>query len=392
MSVEPIAGWVSFNPQMTVFVLLFLLALFVAYANGANDNFKGVATLYGANVADYRTAILLATVATFLGCIVSVFLAEELIRAFSGKGLVPDALVASPHFLLAVAAGAGATVILATLLGLPISTTHSLTGALAGGGLMAAGDELNFDVLGSAFFLPLLLSPLISILLTIPLYRIGKSLSARFGITKQGCVCVAPGHFVPVSAFAEANAALAHQAGEQSPFVVIGTAPACMEKYDGSVFGITTQKLIDNVHYLSAAAVSFARGLNDGPKIVGLLLVIEALNLQVSMLAVAVAMAIGGWLNAHKVAITMSKKISRMNDGQALTANLVTAFMVIFASRLGMPVSTTHVSVGAIAGIGIVNGSADKSVIGGILMSWLLTLPIAAAISASAYWVELRLL
>jgi inorganic phosphate transporter, PiT family len=64
----------------------------------------------------------------------------------------------------------------------------------------------------------------------------------------------------------------------------------------------------------------------------------------------------------------------------------VTAFMVIFASRLGMPVSTTHVSVGAITGVGIINGTADRSVIGGILLSWVLTLPIAAGIAAAAYW------
>jgi PiT family inorganic phosphate transporter len=62
--------------------------------------------------------------------------------------------------------------------------------------------------------------------------------------------------------------------------------------------------------------------------------------------------------------------------GRALNANLATAFMVVFASRLGMPVSTTHVSVGAITGVGIINGTADKSVIGGILLSWILTLPI----------------
>jgi inorganic phosphate transporter, PiT family len=105
---------------MTVFVLLFLITLFVAYANGANDNFKGVATLYGANVADYRTAITLATIATFLGCVASVFFAEALIKAFSGKGLVPDALAASPIFLLAIGTGAGITVILAALLGFPI--------------------------------------------------------------------------------------------------------------------------------------------------------------------------------------------------------------------------------------------------------------------------------
>jgi PiT family inorganic phosphate transporter len=81
----------------------------------------------------------------------------------------------------------------------------------------------------------------------------------------------------------------------------------------------------------------------------------------------------------------MSKKISRMNDGQALAANLVTAFLVIGASRFGMPVSTTHVSVGAITGIGVVNGSVDKTVVGGILASWLLTLPIAAAVSTSTF-------
>jgi len=99
-------------------------------------------------------------------------------------------------------------------------------------------------------------------------------------------------------------------------------------------------------------------------------------------------MAIGGWLNARKVAETMSKKISKMNDGQALTANLVTAFLVIFASRFGMPVSTTHVSVGSITGIGIVNGSADRSVVSSILLSWVLTLPIAAIISAAVYLVS----
>jgi len=81
----------------------------------------------------------------------------------------------------------------------------------------------------------------------------------------------------------------------------------------------------------------------------------------------------------------MSKKVSAMNDGQALTANLVTAGLIIFASKWGMPVSTTHVSVGSITGIGLVNGSANKSVVGTILLSWLLTLPIAAAIAATSY-------
>ncbi len=378
---------------MAVFVLLFLLTLFVAYANGANDNFKGVATLYGANVTGYKTAITIATFATFAGCAASIFLADALVKAFSGKGLVPDVIAASPVFLLAVATGAGLTVMLAAILGFPISTTHGLTGALVGAGFVAAGDKLNLGVLGSVFFLPLLMSPAISILLTMPLYRIAHDLTGRLGVTKESCVCIAPGVFTPV---AQAMAIPSGQCcatnipigvGPILPNISVSTgcAPACVDKYYGAVFGITAQKLIDAVHYLSAIAVSFARGLNDTPKIVGLMLVVKALDLRVSMVAVAAAMALGGWINARKVAETMSKKISTMNDGQALTANLVTAFLVIFASRLGMPVSTTHVSVGAITGIGIVNGSANRSVVGSILMSWVLTLPIAAALSAMAY-------
>lgn len=311
---------------MFVLALLCLITLFVAYANGANDNFKGVATLYGANVAGYKKAITIATIATFAGCVASVFLAEGLVKAFSGKGLVPDAVA---------------------------------------------------------------VSPVASVLLTVPLYKLATNLRVRSGITKESCVCIAPGQFVPATAYVATGggSGACCQPGAVFPSITVttGTAPGCMEKYNGLVLGLTPQKLIDGVHYLSAAAVSFARGLNDTPKIVGLLFAVKAFNLQLSMLAIATAMAIGGWLNARKVAETMAKKISKMNDGQATTANLVTAFLVILASRLGLPLSTTHVSVGAISGVGIVNGSADKSVIGSILMSWVLTLPIAAIISALAF-------
>jgi inorganic phosphate transporter, PiT family len=366
--------------------LLVLLTLFVAYSNGGNDNFKGVATLYGSNTTTFRTALWIGTIATLAGCVSSVFLADGLIKAFSGRGLVPDAVAASPHFLGAVAAGAAITVMLATVLGFPISTTHALTGALVGSGFMAAGSALNLKVLGTAFFLPLLLSPLISVLLTMPLYQLAHAATQRLGIGRETCVCVGPSQFVPTQQLAYNADTMEYAQTATGVSVMVGTTKDCVQKYNGHVAGISAQALIDGLHYLSAVAVSFARGLNDTPKIVGLLLVVKALDLKVSMLAVAAAMAAGGLINARKVAETMSKKISKMNDGQALTANLVTAFLVIFASRIGAPVSTTHVSVGAISGIGIVNGTADKSVIGGILLSWVLTLPIAATTAAVVYW------
>ena len=183
---------------MLIAALLFLATLFVAYANGANDNFKGVATLFGSNTATYRGAIALATAATFAGALCSVYLAEALVHAFSGKGLVPDDIAASPDFLLAVALGAGVTVVLATALGLPVSTTHALTGGLAGAGLLAAGPLLNLGHLGSGFFLPLLLGPALAVLLTIPLYRGSGALASRLGIQRESCVCIGAGQFVPV--------------------------------------------------------------------------------------------------------------------------------------------------------------------------------------------------
>src|SRR5260221_13160737 len=107
--------------------LLFLAVCFLAYSNGANDNFKGVASLFGSRTCGYRAAISWATAATFAGSVAAIFLAQALLKKFSGKGLVPDAITASPRFLVAVPLGGGVTVILATLLGSPIATTHGLT-------------------------------------------------------------------------------------------------------------------------------------------------------------------------------------------------------------------------------------------------------------------------
>jgi inorganic phosphate transporter, PiT family len=254
---------------------------------------------------------------------------------------------------------------------------------------MAAGSALNLSVLGSAFVLPLLLSPLITILITMPLYKLAHELSKRSGIAKETCVCIGPNQFIPISrlAYNASTSTYTQNPTAVGLAVTVGSTKDCVQKYGGRVLGMTAQGLVNAVHYASAVAVSFARGLNDTPKIVGLLLVVKALDIRVGMLAIAGAMVAGGLINARKVAETMSKKISKMNDGQALTANLVTAFMVICASRYSLPVSTTHVSVGAISGIGIVNGTADKTVIGGILLSWVLTLPIAAAISATVFLV-----
>ncbi len=359
-----------------ILVLLFIAACFLAYSNGANDNFKGVATLFGSGTTDYKKAINWATITTFSGSIAAIFLAEELVKNFSGKGLVPNELIAMPIFAISIALGAAITVFLATKIGMPISTTHSLVGALFGAGVMAIGADFNFVKLGKTFLMPLIVSPLMAALLSLIAYVIFRYIRKKLKITKNSGIYINEEqkvNSIPVSA---------HNMTANTTSKVSNTIKhSTIETYTGKLLGITSQKILDNLHFLSAGVVSFARGLNDTPKIVGLLLIINTLDIQWGMIAVAITMALGGLINAKKVGVIMSKKITPMNSGQGFTANMITGLLVTTASIHGLPVSTTHVSVGSIFGIGSITKKADPKMVSKILLSWLLTLPIAAIIS-----------
>ncbi len=171
-------------------ILLFSAACFLAYSNGSNDNFKGVATLFGSYTTTYKTAIGWATATTFFGAVCSIFFAKALAQTFSGVGLVSQDVVTSLEFLTAVAIGAALTVILATVTGFPISTTHSLMGGLVGGRLVAVGRQVNLAALGSSFVLPLVFSPLIAILLAGALYALFRCIRIGLSITKEWYVCI----------------------------------------------------------------------------------------------------------------------------------------------------------------------------------------------------------
>lgn len=361
-------------------LFLFISVLLLSYSNGANDNFKGVATLYGSGTMQYKPALILATITTFAGSICSYFFAEALLKNFSGKGLVPDDIVQSVDFVLAIALAAGATVLLATKFGFPISTTHGLVGALIGAGFVAVGPGVNFNSLGNTFFMPLLLSPLVAISVSALLYKLFKKGRLAAGITEESCLCVGNMEVIPVTASHTATIT-----SLQTSQITVDTTADCINQYNGTFLGVSFHYMLNLFHFASAGIVSFARGLNDTPKLVSLLLISKLFSLQVNFFVLAFAIAIGGLLNARKIAETMSKKITKMNHGQGFTANLVTGFLVIAASRLGLPVSTTHVSVGSIFGIGLVSKTADKKEISKIAISWVLTLPVASILSGLFY-------
>jgi PiT family inorganic phosphate transporter len=315
----------------------------------------------------------------------SVFLAQTLLKKFSGQGIVPNYFAGSEYFLLAVAAGAGLTVILATLTGFPISTTHALTGAIIGCGLVAVGPAVNLAALGKGLVLPLLVSPVLAMAMAGLLYVIFHGARVALGLKKEWCVCI--GEDEHVIAMPQPNSLLALRSVPLPSHLRVDELENCRERYGGNFLGCTSQQIVDAAHFLSTGTVSFARGLNDTPKIVALLLFWKALDIHWGFVAVALTMAFGGLLNARKVAETMSKKITTMNHGQGFTANLTTAMLVVLASLFGLPVSTTHVSVGSLFGIGLTTRKANPRMISAIVFSWLITLPCAAILGGSIYWV-----
>lgn len=235
-----------------IYILLFITACFLAYSNGANDNFKGVATLFGSRTTNYKKEIGWATITTALGSISAIFLAEELVKNFSGKGLVPNELILLPSFAIAIALGAAITVFTATKIGMPISTTHSLVGALFGSGVMAVGSAFNFDKLGSAFLIPLIVSPLMAAIGSYILYLIFKYFRTLFKINKQSEAAI---YTNPDIARMQMNIATVL---DNNSLAYKNTE---VDIYTGKLFGISAQKILDTLHYISSGVVSFARGL-----------------------------------------------------------------------------------------------------------------------------------
>lgn len=308
--------------------ILFLAVCFVAFTNGANANFKGVASLYGSGTTTLRTALLWGTLTTFAGSLAASAVTHGMLKKFTGRGIVSDETVQSPEFVCAVALGAALTSFFATRFGFPVSTTHALVGALFGAGLASSSSGVSIAALGKNFVYPLFFSPLIAIVLGSIVYLVLRTLR------------LAPDHRTVT---------------------------------------------LDTLHFISAGAASFARGLNDTPKMAALLLLIPGLNTQWSFLTITVVMALGGILDAKKVAETLGKKVTGMNPGQGFAASVVTAGLVTTASLHSLPVSTTHVSVGSMLGIGAITGQAHWRKVAEIFFAWISTVPCGALLGAACY-------
>src|SRR5512141_54742 len=121
-------------------LVLVLLTLGLAFANGANDVSKGIATLVGSGATKYRAAVAWGTLWTLAGGLAAAFFSQGLVATFSGRGLLASPPSGSA-FLLAVGCGAIGWLFFANRTGLPVSTTHALGGAFCGSGIVGAGGQ-----------------------------------------------------------------------------------------------------------------------------------------------------------------------------------------------------------------------------------------------------------
>jgi PiT family inorganic phosphate transporter len=356
-------------------ILILALAGLLAFANGANDNAKGVATLVGYGAAGPATALGWAAVSTALGAAIGALAGGGLVTTFRA-GFIAGGDALPQAYFAAVLAGACSWVLLATRTGLPVSTTHAILGGLVGAGLVEVGlAQIGWATLVQRFVLPLLTSPLLALALV---WLVGRPLAAFVARVEPRCICAirSPNWITVGDTTAVASPRIALISGETQSCALHSPAAS-----------VKARSLTNAAHWGTSGLVGLARGWNDTPKIAALALVAlpSAALASAAFALIALAMALGGLLAGRRVLATLAKKITPLPLGESLASSTVSALLVALASWRGLPVSTTHVTTGGIVGAGVARSAAEVRwpVVRRVAASWVVTLPAAALVAAA---------
>lgn len=349
--------------------LIFILVVALAAANGANDVSKGVATLAGAGVTRYRTAILWGTATTLVGGLLSILVSTAMGDLFSA-GIVSAQPTAA--FALAVLAGTVSWVTFATIAKLPVSTTHAIVGSLIGAGLLFAPYAVMVSGIIMKVITPLLLSIVVaygaSMLLSLVLQAVARRRKAQPAEDEKSTGGTSTGNTSPGGTSTRSS-------------VAVLTKTATRQ-------GMTVRRLVSVLHWISSGMTGMARGLNDTPKIAAIgafALVPAGMTTSQVALVVAVAMALGSLLGL-RVARTLGDRVIKMGHGEGFQANAITSLLVGAGATLGWPMSTTHVSTGAIVGTaGTDFRRLNKKTIRDFVLAWTVTPVCAAHVAAGVY-------
>jgi len=387
-----------------------VLALYMAWAIGANDVANAMGTSVGSGALTIKRAVIVAAIFEFAGA----FLAGGHVTDTVRKGILDTSLLTPDQLMwgmLGALASAGTLLIGATRIGLPVSTTHAIVGSIVGFGSVAIGvDTVEWGRVG-LIAVSWLTSPLLGAVMAFLVF----SLVRRLILNQENPVVAAqtwgPLFFfmvffviAMVTVFKGLKNLSLDLAFPQA--VLAAVAIGGLGAFLGRIFLKrvrlkadvrplqNVERIFVVLQVLTACAVAFAHGSNDVANAIGPLAAVvhvvqgadltsrapvEPWMLIVGGLGIVLGLATWG----YRVMETVGKKITQLTPSSGFAATLAAAFTVVIASRMGIPVSTTHILVGSVLGVGLARGigAIDLRVVGRIIVSWVLTLPIAAGLS-----------
>jgi PiT family inorganic phosphate transporter len=406
--------------EFSIAILIIALAagFYMAWSIGANDVANSMASAVGAKAITQRQAVLIAGILTIIG---AVFLGAHVSGTIS-KGIVDPNTIGDARLVmlgaLAAILAASIWVTLATWKSMPISTTHSIVGAMIGFGLIAGGfGVVSWGVVGKVA-LSWVLSPLFGCILAFIVFKLitklilgkedtlgwGKKIApffiaATFFIifmslllkTRLGEIVIPP-PYDPLLWAIIISSMVAAGTGIIGYLVIRRIQLKSKEGYD------EVEEIFRKLQIMTSCYVALAHGANDVANAIGPMATIFTINsegsipdqvsIPVYLLALGgIGIAVGIMTWGYRVIRTLGSKITKLTNTRGFAVDFGAATTVLIASKLGMPISTTHTVVGAIIGVGLARGleAIDLRIIKKIVASWLITVPIAAITCALIY-------
>ena len=389
------------------------IAFYMAWSIGANDVANSMSTAVGAKAITHRQAVIIAGVLVFLGAVlvgphVAQTIKSEIINV---ESIQPNILLIGFISSL-LAAAIWAT--LSTWKEMPISTTHSIIGALMGFGIIAGGvSSVNWLKIGSVAA-SWVLSPVFGCIIAFFVFKIIVKLIFAKEEPVSSAKIVGPiiigmtGFLVSASLLLKTSISKNYNISDLQGIIIsflvaliIGVISIILlrkiqakktEDY------LTVENIFRKLQVGTSCYVAFSIGANDvanaiGP-VAGIIPLAEngALSTEASIPFALLALgglgiAFGALTWGKRVMRTVGERITSLTNTRGFSVDFGAATTVLVASRLGMPISTSHTVVGAVIGVGLARGleAVDLSVIKKIVVSWLLTLPIAAGTSIGIF-------
>ena len=395
------------STEYLILIAGYILGFYMAWNIGANDVANSMASAVGAKAITIRQAIFIAGILNIVG---AVFIGSHVTNTIR-KGIVSTEILADPHIALigALAAllSAALWVSFATWKSLPVSTTHSIVGAMIGFGIMAGGfSAVKWSKLG-AVVLSWVISPVFSLVIAFVIFKLivkiilSKNNSFAWAL-KLSPFFIGTTVFIVVLSFLF-KTPLGEKLAIETPSalliafilaVVLGFAGRFALKQFVKNKENGAEEIFKSIQIGTSCYVALAQGANDVANAIGPLAVIYFLVKTGSvgvtvpvpvflLLFGGIGIACGIGMAGERVMETVGKKITTLTNTRGFAVEFSAATTVLIASKMGLPVSTTHAAVGGVMGVGLARGfeAVNFRIIIQIMIYWVLTVPISAITS-----------